>query len=344
MNNRKILLVLLIGFPLFLFSQENDSIVVEKEEYIVRHDGYLFTRLSINNYTESFEVLSDQIEYKIQPNTSYKLKLNAGYRFIAFSAAFSPGFIPGNNDDTRKGKSKVFSMGMTFYIKNWIQNVSFNRTKGFYLVNTADFVPNWDESSDDYIQFPELLYLGFYGHTAYKFNPNFSLKAITNQSEHQVKSAGSFIPLLSYKYYIVDNQVELTGQNSSQKTNNFEANLQLGYFYTLVISKRFYISGAAAGGGGFIYTKLLTRMPDGNYTNQNTNLILRFEGQLALGYQSERFFAGGQLINTWQKYTQTGSATAIVDDVITFQVFVGYRFRAPKFVKSSVENIPMPGK
>jgi hypothetical protein len=197
-----------------------------------------------------------------------------------------------------------------------------------------DFVPGWDSGSDDYIQLPKLEYFGVSGFTGYKFNRNYSLKALVTQTTHQIKNAGSFIPVVSYRYYQIDNKVELTGNNSSQRSNNLEITAQVGYGYTFVWGKSFYASPLIAAGGGFIHTDLLTRFsPTLSYSNSYTNPIARLEAQFYLGYNSATFFGGLQVKGTMERYGQNKSNIVIVDQQIMLQVFVGYRFKSPVFLE-----------
>jgi len=334
------LVFILLATSMVTVAQINDSIS-SSDSYIEKYDNSLSLKLNVNTNIEIFEVFSNADNYIIFPNNKLNTKLSINYRFIAFSLGFSPKFLPGNDDDDRKGTSKISSLGFDFNFKHWIQNVSYNRIKGFYLDNTSDYLPDWNSDTDAYIQFPELKFTNFSGFTGYKFNSNFSLKSLSSQTERQLKSAGSLIPLISYRYYIMDNQVELTGQNSSQKSNNFEGILQLGYFYTYVMNKKFYSNAGLALGGGIISSKLLTRLPSEEIKTKETYPIFRSEAQIAMGYNSERLFAGLQAIGRWEEYSQGNGTSTIVNDALTYQIFIGYRFNAPKSLIRLTDKIPI---
>jgi hypothetical protein len=211
--------------------------------------------------------------------------------------------------------------------------------KGYYLANTGDYIPGFVEGTDPYTQFPDLEYKSFRGQTAYKFNSNFSFNALSVQTERQIKSAGTLMPVLSYNYYIVDDKTPLTGTITSQKSNNFETLLSLSYFYTFVFKNNFYLSGGAAAGAGMIFSKLFTRSSSASLTTNSHHGISRFEGFGAAGYDAKRFFVGGQIMLSTESYNQKGeSTTVIVNDRLTYQLFTGYRFNAPKFLKSSLDK------
>ena len=147
------------------------------------------------------------------------------------------------------------------------------------------------------------------------------------------------MPFVSYNYYILDNRGALAGQNSSQKSNNLELLISMGYFYTLVLNESFYFSTGLAPGAGVVFTKQLTRSPDGEYTDHHHHPIYRLEVHGALGYDSRRLFVGAQLIASWARYNQNGPSSVITHDRMTYQVFAGYRFNAPGFLARLTDRL-----
>jgi len=339
----KIRLVILPTFMLIVFSiavikigvaQETDSIN-SRSEYVEQHQQDLSLKLALTDKIESFIVHDNNWEYMLEPNTDLKMKLFFHYRFISFSVAFAPHYLPGNNDNAEKGKSEIFDLATTIYLEKWVQRLSYSKISGFYAENPY-YVPN---QTDRYISFPELHYKNFSGYTAYKFNTNYSLMALENQLERQIKSAGSLMPILVYRYYTLDNKIELTEKNSSQKSYNFEVNLSLGYFHTFVINQNFYAATGAAAGGGIIYSKFLTRFYNKTYVNKSNFPIFRSEAYAALGFNSKRFFAGVQMSGYLENYNQVKGSNAITHEGLDVQVFAGYRFEAPKFLSRKIDRI-----
>ncbi len=326
--------------PHTLYSQVADTTEVSKplSNYIERMSNYLSVKLNVNNNINGFEVRG-ATKADILPNDNKSLKLSVNYRWFSFSYSYTPKFFPGNDDSDLKGKTKATAYNFSLTFNHWIQSFNYEKVQGYYLGNTQDVDPSWEEGKDPYIQFPELVYQSFRGHTAYKFNKNYSFNAISVQTERQIKSAGTFMPVLSYNYYIIDDKVELTGTNSSQKSNNFEALITAAYFYTFVFRENFYVSAGAGAGGGILFTKLLTRTPSGNLTTNSNHPIWRLESGAGAGYNGKRFFAGGQLTGSRESYDQKGNTTTVVvNDRLFFQIFTGYRFNAPKFLKSSLDK------
>jgi hypothetical protein len=332
--------ILLLLFLQPAFSVNPDSLAIIKGNgKIEAMDNYLSLRISISNDIEGFALTSDQTFYNIQPNISTESTLSFNYRFISFSLKFAPSFLPGNNDDNLKGVTKTGGINVNLIFDHLIQSLSYSHTTGYYLKNSGDYLENWTEGKDSYIQFPELNYLGFRGFTGYKINEGFSLKSLGTQTERQIRSAGSFIPFLFYNYYIIDNKIELTGLNSSQKSANVEIIGSASYFYTLCFLRDFYISAGVIPGAGFIHTKLLTRTASENYVSRYYNPIFRLETQMALGYNSRRFFGGSQLIASWERYDQNRSSTIVTNKRLTWQVFLGFRFNSPRILRKATDKV-----
>ena len=322
-----------------LLAQSGDSLynVVKQDGFIEDMGNYIAFKVSATNDVESFQVNTPDQEIKIAPNVKTPVTLGLHYRFFSFSYSYAPKFIPGNNDDELKGKSKIFSLGFGINTDRITQFIGYNRTKGYYLANTEDFIPGWQEGIDTFIQFPDLYYTAFSGYTGYKFNTHFSIPSLSSQTERQLKSAGCFLPILLYRYYVIDDRTPLTGTNSSQKSNNIEVDLTPSYLYTFVLKQSFYVSAGAGVGAGIVHTNLITRTPGGDEKTVSNNFILRFEGRTAIGYNSKRFFAGGQLYYATESFNQEKTTAVTVNTRLNYQLFVGYRINAPGFLKKSFD-------
>ena len=318
----------------FVAAQEADTSVVKSVEnkYIQKMDDYLAIRVALHNDIKGFVVNSTN-KVDLEPNDKLAVKLTATYRGVSLSASVSPKFIPGNDDDLFRGKTTSLSLTLRLNSDHWVQELYYSKVKGYYVKNTADLISNWVDGVDPYIQFPDLNYQSFRGITGYKFNENYSVNALNTFTERQLKSVGTFMPILFYDYYIVDNRVELTGQNSSQKSNNFESVLSLAYFHTFVIKRNFGVSFGVNPGVGFISTKILTRLPNERVTTHQTNPVFRLEGTCRLAYDAIRFFTGAQAIVSTLSYNQDNTSTVVRNQRFMYQVLVGYRFYRPGFKK-----------
>lgn len=326
--------------PALLWSQSIDSL--PKADSLNTHieymRNYIGLKLSHTSDVDELSVITNENEAHLRPNASSFSQLSFNYRFISFSLKYVPKWLPGNDDNDEKGKTKAGGFGLNLNFDRWLQGLSYSKTKGYYLENTSDYDPSWDEN-DPYVQFPQLEFKNFQGSTAFKFNRNYSINAVATQTERQIKSAGSFIPILFYRYYIIDNKIELQPNQSSQKSNNFEVVLGAGYYHTFVVKNDFYISLGATPGFGAVFTKLTTRFPDDEMVSNQRNTIFRIDGRAGLGYNGRRLFAGLYSNVTASSEQQQNTSVINQDARVIFQGFIGYRLNAPKWMREKVDDV-----
>lgn len=316
-------IVVLLLIPLFSFSQVNDTI--PKNEYIEIMDDKLSVKIDVDNDIETFSAEENGMEFTIKPNIDYRTEVSVHYRFISFKLGFSPHLFT-NFDKENKGETKVFKFETDFYIKKWIQTLSYSQTKGYYSPDLL--LP--DDFPTEYLILDQLKIYNFKGITRYRFNENYSIKAILTQTEIQRKSAGTFMPALTYSYNRLNNGM------TNQQLNTFNLNLSAGYLHTFVLNSKLYASIGAAPGAGVDFNNLIVKQDGNKITDSDTNYTLNFDGHFGLGYNSNRWFGGG----FFRLLTTTRKETSIVtyDTFRThFQLFIGYRFGAPKFLKKQVD-------
>jgi hypothetical protein len=338
MKNFNVLVIVLILFNCSISEAQTAQDTIYKKEkidnlYYKSLLDYINVKFDLESNNERFEVDGTDFNYDIRPNVATVSKLSVNYLFLSLSYKYIPKYFPGNNDDDLKGETKGSGFGLNLNFKHWVQDLKYGKVKGFYLENTADFDNSWIEGTSPYIQFPDTEVITFSGSTSYKFNPNLSLKAISTQTEIQLKSAGSFIPGLNYSYYIIDNKSENSSQSSSQKSENIEVLANLSYYYTFVLNKKWYAALGATPSIGFTYTDLLTRYPDEYIHTDFTSGVYRIKGAGGMGYNSERFFAGFE-ISAYRSTKHDNSTTIqFITSYNSYQAFVGYRFNAPKKIQ-----------
>lgn len=319
---------------------EKDSLAESQfTSYILKNFDRISVKIDLDSEIESF-ILNGPNNYEtdIRPNVSIKSKVSFNYKFISFSIGYIPKFLPGNSDDELKGKTKGLGLNLNLIFNHWVQGLKYSKVNGYYLANTKNFFPDWQEG-DPFIKFPDLEVISFQGSTGYKFNPNFSLRAISAQTEIQTRSAGSFIPGLLYNYYDIDNKSNNEEQRSSQNSKSFEVLLDIAYFYTLVLRNNWYASMGVSPSVGMGYTNLLTRLPDGNVRTKYTDPIFRINGRVGLGYNSDRFFGGGEIKGYESFRNENSKAMTRQTNDLAYQIFIGYRFDPPPFLKKSVKKV-----
>jgi hypothetical protein len=309
-----------------------------RQQWIQSMDQYITLKLTQSSDIETLGVEGNTNKIQLSPNSTSSTRLAFSYRFISFSLKYSAKFLPGNDDDAIRGKTKGGGFGFGFNFKHWQQEFSYSRTKGYYLENTADYDPDWT-SGKPYTQFPDLVYTKYEGITAYNFNPNFSVNAIATQSARQLKSAGSFMPHALYRYYITDDQTTLTGNMHSQMAKNFEFLVGAGYYYNYVLKSSFYIALGLTPSAGIVFTNLATRSVDETIKTKQQNAIFRIDGRAGLGYNGLRFFTGAYMKIAGSSFKQGNTTVITNDDRVVFQAFIGYRLNAPKWMRENVDAV-----
>ncbi|MBL7712315.1 MAG: DUF4421 family protein [Chitinophagaceae bacterium] len=310
-----------------------------KTPTLEKFNDWIVIKAAFVNAAESYSVDAGTYHLELQPNPSELFRTYFNYRFVSFYITYIPHFLPANNDNDIKGRSKGGGLGLSYNNNEWFGGVSYARTKGYYVSNTSHFRPGWKEG-DPYIQVPDLKITNFEAMAGYNTNQAFSMSAVSDQTQRQLKSAGAFIPRLSVRYYIVDDE---SPGGTTQKANNWQVLLGAGYHHTFVLYKRLYLSGAFTPAFGYIYTKLLTRDPAGNIHSTINSPIYQWDARLGFGYNGHRFFCGTYGTALSSRYTQ-GLSTAVNRNImVSLQLFLGIRIGEPKALGRLYKKIlPVP--
>lgn len=291
--------------------------------------------VSIDSDVEAFKVGTGEDRRAFKPNLGSNLRFHFRYRFISAGVQWAPHFLPGNQVDDIKGTSSSFRLRAALQLVHFNAELVYNRIKGYYLENTPDVDPLWTEG-DPYFQFPNLNYAGFRLKAIYNTNANFSYRSITDQAERQLRSAGSFTPMLLLRHYIVDDR---SGSVGTQRSVNIEASIGPGYNYTFVFGKKYFFTLGAMASIGYLHTDLTTRFAEGDWKTDQDNFIVRGEGMAGIGYNGNRFYTGVFYTLSASEFSQEHS-TVVNDNVRSvFRLFVGIRFQPPRFLRRTTDKI-----
>ena len=339
-------LLFLFFIPIVAFSQEikkeKDSISKsERDLFIEDHTNQFNVKLEFSNDIQSFKVPFNNQSVEIEPNLGFRYGVVLSYKFASVRIGIRPK-VSGKSKE-EKGDPKSFRIKFNLLFDKWSHRFEYNRIKGYYISNQSigeDLVSN-----STHIQFPDLTTNVFSGSSSYKFNKNYSVRATLSQTEIQLKSAGSFIPEISYWHYSFDGLDKYINKDGDEiiRTNYLKSSgvalaLNLGYYYTFVY-KKWYANAFIIPGIGMDFNNS-TQYTDVNSTNSKSqDLVLSGHGGIGIGYNSEKFFFGASLSkrNTNEKANE--DKIQFDSSKNSFFVFFGYRFKAPKQIAKPIDGL-----
>lgn len=321
--NKYVVLFFILTLPFCLFSQVKDS--NNNDIYFESMREKLSVKFELDNDIESFEYNDALAKYSVKPNTSVRTLFGFNYRFLSFKIGFSPKFLAPEDFD-EKGETKVFKLSFELFLKNWVQTFEYSDVKGYYVEEIDD--DNGLPVDESFTVLPGMKTQLIRGKTWYKFNKNLSMKAIINQVEIQRKSAGSFVPSLTYEFF------KLSDPNSHSKTQSINFIFNANYIHSFVINRKWYANLGAAPGLGVGFNQLTEEAF--NVVTKSNDLIANINSFVKLGYNSRNFYAG---ISYEIDVTSPGEESVLKYNSVRsiFNLSVGYRFNPPKFLKESFD-------
>lgn len=318
-------------FQILCYNLSHSQNFVESDSTaIISYVDKIIIKINADTQTDTYIIKdeTDNTNIVLLPNSNLRLSLSLDYEFIGASIGFSPKFISGNNDDDLKGESSFTDYRFRFFLGNWTQEFIYSNIQGYYIENTGEYLPDWVENEDPYIQFPNLKVIKWGGTTSYVLNKEFSLRNVVYQTEWQRKSAGSFIPELSYSFNRFSNKLD--GLKSFE--NAFDIKLASSYYYTWVIHKNWFVSSFISPSLGMRFSNYEEERNEGVFKDKNQHLIKSLDGGLQLGFGSRKIIFGAN-VNLDVNWYNENKTTNIIDDKIYAKLYFGYRFNAPKAIQ-----------
>jgi len=267
------------------------------------------------------------------PNRQYDLGLGINYKW--FNIVLATGVALQNNDNNTKGKTKYTDAQVHFNFRRFANDVYYQDYKGFYVKNSKNY--SGYVSNNPYEIRPDVKATLMALNTNYIFNyKKFSYRNSFGFVETQLKSAGSILAGVYYSYYAVNGDSGLISQSFKPSFNSasFIKNgathtfgINVGYVYTLVITKGLYATASFVQGFGLNKTNYI-RENETHYSG-SINGALKTNVRLAFGYDSGKFFMGGMAIYDFYYFESKSNSTFNFSNG-KVQLFVGYRFNLKK--------------
>jgi len=332
-------LLLIILLPDYAKSQQVDT-TKKGIEYIGHYLLYRNHDTSyIKNYSERISVklvainkynyfrVQDRINktsLKYIPVRDVSLGLGVSHKWFAFDLTFALGLK--NKSEFENTKSFDFQ-GSMFSSKQYItftiqyyQAYELNRIKGIDIAISEDVKRREDIRTINF---------GFQYMYATNYT-KFSIKAPFVQNEGQRKSAGSPIIGASFNIFVMNADSSIVPNEVSEyfepgihliDLNILSASASLGYMYSFVYKKRFFLTLSLIPG---------LNINAGDYYIENRNfnspsINLKLNSLNAIGYNSSRFFTGFRFLSDAYFSRLEKKLSAEIGHG-KFSFFVGYRF------------------
>ena len=345
--SRLLSLICFIVFNIqYCFAQETveeiaTTVDTLSNEYIIDHKKQFNVKLEVGNEISSFSLIENDIEADLKPSLNLRYAVVLSYKFLSVRIGIRPKISEEQKE--QKGGSDTFRLKFQSLFDNWNHVIEYNIDKGYYVANTGDFI---DIENGIRIQFPEMSSNILYGTSSYKFNKKYSMRAFQSQTEIQVKSAGSFMPGISYSFYSItgtdivkDGSGERLNRDYYNEYNGFNIALSVGYYYTFVIKKYWFANAYAVPNAGIDIYKTTVTTPQGSAKFNSNQTFLALNYGFGGGYNGDKIFFGAEIRNRLTNEKLSSDKVRITPQQNHFSVYFGYRFKAPKTISKPVDLI-----
>jgi hypothetical protein len=262
----------------------------------------------------------------LKPNGNTGLGLGVNYKFIGIALSFG---LPSSQSSNEKyGETNDFDLQVSFFGKRIGFDGFLQGYKGYYMANPKDHM-DWEESY--YPQVSDLRILSIGANAFYLFNSkNFSYKAAYLRNVVQKKSAGSFSTGIFFYQDLVTSENGFLPEEVSDSVwssfdlkqfNAISLGVSVGYQYTFVIKRNFFISLQGTPGLGY-------RRLSGSTVDDKPGIVNQLAGQLlaraAIGYEFKHFYVGAMASTIVRSFKYKDYEVDLGTE--QFRVMIGKRF------------------
>lgn len=332
----------LLLFSSLFYARHAEPDTLNPSEYIEKYHHQLNVRFEMQNQSERLKISYNDAYVKVVPNLAYRYGIGFNYRFGSVRIGFRPSISDVSAE--KKGESDVFTLKFKFLYNNWAHYFDYFYFKGFYLEESK----NIDLSrriSGVYVQFPDLKSGFFKGTSLYKFNPNYSIRSLESQTEIQIKSAGTYVAGIDYTFYsytgshtVIDNEGNKIKRENYNDNHGFYTGLIGGYQYTYVYKKYWYANAFVQPGIGIDFYSLTQYNSGEKEKTTGTDFIVNLKSGISTGYSGPKFY-GGLNLSSIAARTGERQDLAFRNNYISMTFFMGYRFKPPKTIVRSMDEI-----
>lgn len=314
-----------------IFSQRADSIASEELSYTYYNDVSHKLMFNVKSLMRSYDLnilnVGTEEELQISPLGQMNLGIGGNYKWLGIAFNFG---LPSSTKDVEKyGETKKQDLHIGMYGNQASGFINLQRYKGFHLSNYIDTL------TGNQVKLPsmETYSINFSG--LYFINHDkFSFKAAYVRNAIQNKSAGSLVVGAYLTYDASTSDVPLGNSGIPDSIQNqFDVlaiwsrtfGISVGYTYTWVIGKGFFLNGTFVPGLG---GKKIRLTLSNNTADLDAGISLRLDANVAMGYEADNWLAGITASTLNQFYEIEG--LVISPTSTSVRIFVAKRFEWPK--------------
>jgi len=278
----------------------------------------------------TLSILNENDKLLLSPNSPLAVGLGFNYKFVGL--ALGLGLPHSSENIERYGKTKRLDLQISIFMKHIGFDGHFQLYNGYYNKNPNDFV-DWTESY--YPKLPDMRTISFGASGYYVLNnKRYSNKAAVLRTQKQDKSAGSFLFGVFFNY---DEAYSPNGFFPSELPDTIASDFDLkgfryiatgitiGYAYTWVISKNFFLNVSVIPGGGYKDIRVVDNAGESDVEKQ-AHAQLQLRG--ALGYESKQFFVGISASTLIRNIEYKNYEMDLATEQLRF--FIGWRLNVSK--------------
>ncbi|MGN6645578.1 MAG: DUF4421 domain-containing protein [Cytophaga sp.] len=339
------IIISFLFFTNLVLAQDEGSVTMRRNKpradtnYIKSYKDYLalgiFIAAPVNTLTLTpKDSLIKPTEYKT--NLSSVIGFTGAYKSVTASIGFR---IPVEPDLTSKyGTTKFKAFAIGTQKTKFSVRFDYRKVAGFYNGDSLIKIPG---STETYFKRSDVESRQFMVSGLYNFSwKKYSYQSSFNFSEHQLKTRVGFIMKSSISFNRLNSDSSLinlnqtaTNQQKVQQLNYTSFLIGPGMGLNVVIAKRVYFSMMLFLSFDYVSYAFVS---NDNSKTRNESLTGFFEGRMALGYHSKRFYAGLKFVGDKVAVQTTDYKVENLFGAVTLDV--GYRFNAPGILKKVYEN------
>jgi hypothetical protein len=298
--------------------------------YFEDYSNLLALRIYTNTKWNTLNIIKEDQKLSLVPNSPTSLGVGFNYKEYGLAVAF--GLPKSASSNEKYGKTNRLDLQMNMYSPKIGFDGFAQLYKGYYNTNPEDFM-EWE--NDALPQLPDMRVISIGLNVFYLFNSDrFSYKAAFVRNQVQLKSAGSFTAGIFGNYdlaetdngFIPHEYPDSIASNFDLKSfNTLALGITVGYLYTWVISKHFFINIGLT--PGFGNQRIQLGDVKGEKSVKNTPAA-QLAARAAIGYESKYFYFGISAMTIWRNFKYKGYDLDLSTE--QFKVFFGKRFDLSK--------------